>query len=71
LENQGNYNASLTYVACSKTAWGKKTIEDINTVLRRERPTENYRAAYERWLDPSSIAGFRKLYKEGFLTVTE
>jgi uncharacterized protein (TIGR02285 family) len=70
-ENQVNHNASLSYVACSKTEWGKKTIEDINKVLRKERPTESYRTAYERWLDPSSIEGFRKLYNEVFLTITE
>ncbi len=70
-ENQVNNDASLTYVACSKNEWGKKTIQDINAVLREQRPTERYRAAYERWLDPSSIAGYQKLYKEAFLTVTE
>lgn len=71
VENQVNHNASLTYVACSKTEWGKKTIEDINKVLLKVRPTESYRSAYERWLDPSSIEGFRKLYNEVFLTITE
>jgi uncharacterized protein (TIGR02285 family) len=70
-ENLVNHDASLTYVACSKNDWGKKTIEDINTVLRKLRPTERYRAAYERWLNPSSIEGYRKLYKEVFLTITE
>lgn len=70
-ENLVNHNASLTYVACSKTEWGKKAIEDINRVLRKVRPTESYRTAYERWLDPSSIEGFRKLYNEVFLTITE
>lgn len=70
-ENQVNHNASLTYVACSKTEWGKKAIKDINRVLRKVRPTESYRTAYERWLDPSSIEEFRKLYNEVFLTITE
>ena len=71
VENQVNHNASLTYVACSKTEWGKKAIEDINKVLLKVRPTESYRTAYERWLDSSSIEGFRKLYNEVFLTITE
>ena len=70
-ENQVNNDASLTYVACSKNEWGRKTIEDINSVLRTQRPTENYRLAYERWLDPSSIAGYRKLYDKIFLTITK
>ncbi len=70
-ENQVNHDASITYVACSKTEWGKNAIEDINKVLLEQRPTEKYRKAYERWLDPSSIEGFRKQYKEVFLKITE
>lgn len=70
-ENQVNNDASLSYVACSKNEWGRKAIEEINAVLRMQRPTENYRAAYERWLDPSSVKGYRKLYKQVFLTITK
>lgn len=70
-ENQNNYDASLTYVACSKTDWGKKTIDTINSVLLEQRPTERYRAAYERWLDPSSIENYRQLYNDVFLKITQ
>ena len=70
-ENQVNPEASLSYVACSKNAWGKTAIETINQVLRVQRPTEKYRAAYERWLDPGSVEGYRKLYQEVFLKITE
>lgn len=70
-ENQVNHDASLTYVACSKTDWGKRTIKDINEALINIRPTEEYRAAYERWLAPAAIDGYRKLYQEIFLNVTE
>ncbi|MFT5701208.1 MAG: hypothetical protein ACI8ZB_004097 [Desulforhopalus sp.] len=70
-ENQNDHNASLTYVTCSKTEWGKRTIDDINAVLLDKRPTERYRAAYERWLDPSSIENYRQLYKDAFLTITK
>ena len=70
-ENQVNHNASLSYVACSKNEWGKTAIDNINQVLLEQRGTERYRVAYERWLDPSSIEGYRKLYKEEFLTITE
>jgi len=68
-ENQNDHNASLTYVACSKTEWGKKTIDTINSVLLEQRPTERYRAAYERWLDPSSIEEYRQLYSDVFLKI--
>jgi len=66
-ENLEDHESMITYVACSKTDWGKKTIETINTILTKERPTERYRAAYERWLDPSSVADYRKMYEEIFL----
>lgn len=70
-ENQANKENWLSYVACSKTEWGKQAIESINKALLAQRPTEKYRAAYERWLDPSSIEGYRKLYQEVFLQITE
>jgi uncharacterized protein (TIGR02285 family) len=70
-ENQVTHDASLTYVACSKTEWGRKTIDNLNKVLLKTRPTERYRGAYERWLDPSSIGGYRELYKNVFLEIKE
>jgi uncharacterized protein (TIGR02285 family) len=70
-ENQANPEASLSYVACSKNEWGKEVIERINRVLLAQRPTALYRAAYERWLDSSSIEGYRKLYDEVFLKITQ
>ncbi|MBB5349619.1 TIGR02285 family protein [Desulfoprunum benzoelyticum] len=69
-ENQGNRESWLSYVACSKTEWGRKVIDDINHVLIKQRPSPRYRAAYERWLDPSSHEGYRKLYEKVFLSVT-
>ena len=71
VENQQNNEASITYVACSKNDWGKRAIDDINTVLVELRPTTAYRAAYERWLDPSSINNYRQLYQDNFLTITK
>lgn len=66
-ENLQDHQSMLTYVACSKTDWGKKTIEAIDTILVQERPTERYQAAYERWLDPSSVNDYRRMYREIFL----
>jgi uncharacterized protein (TIGR02285 family) len=70
-ENQGNPESYLGYMACSKNEWGKTAIENINQVLLEQRSTDTYRAAYERWLDPSSLEGYRKLYKEVFLPITQ
>ena len=69
-ENQGNPESWFSYVACSKTEWGRKAIEDINHVLIEQRPSARYRATYERWLDESSHEGYRELYEKIFLTVT-
>lgn len=70
-ENQQDKEASLSYVACSKTEWGKKTIARINEVLLELRPTRQYRGAYERWLDPSAIDAYRTKYQEVFLQIRE
>jgi len=69
-ENQQGYEGWLSAVGCTKNEWGRKLIEDINKVLLAQRPTERYRAAYERWLDPNSIDNYRKVYAEFFLQTT-
>lgn len=66
-ENQQGYEGWFSSVGCTKNAWGKKIIDDINKVLLTQRPTERYRAAYERWLDPNSIANYRHVYTDFFL----
>ncbi len=66
-ENQVGYESWLSYVACSKTEWGKKIIDEINQVLLEQRPTKRYREAYERWLDESSLENYRKLYDQVFI----
>ncbi|MEE4135207.1 MAG: TIGR02285 family protein [Desulforhopalus sp.] len=70
-EHQNSHDASLSAVACSKTPWGKTAIAAINKVLLEQRPKERYRAAYERWLDPQSIAEYRRLYDEVFLSTSQ
>jgi uncharacterized protein (TIGR02285 family) len=69
-ENLNGYESWLSSVGCSKNAWGKAIIDRINTVLLAQRPTERYRAAYERWLDPNAIEQYRKVYTEVFLEKT-
>ena len=70
-ENQGDPESYLGYVTCTKNEWGKKAIDNINRVLLEQRGTERYRAAYERWLDQSSLEGYRNLYQNVFLKITE
>lgn len=70
-ENQQSIEAWLSHVVCSKTPWGKKVIEDVDKVLLQQRPTQAYRAAYERWLDKASIPRYREAYEKYFLSVTQ
>lgn len=70
-ENMQNRDGWVTYAACSKSEWGRKAINDINKVLMELRPTDEYRAAYERWLDQSSIDVYRKVYADVFVHATE
>lgn len=69
-ENLHNYDGWMSSVACSKTDWGRAVIDSINKVLLEQRPSEQYRVAYERWLDPNSIAEYRRAYAEIFLKTT-
>lgn len=70
-ENQNNYNGWMSAVGCSRNEWGRTIIARINQVLLKQRPTEQYRAAYERWLDPNSIENYRKVYREVFLNTLQ
>lgn len=67
LEETGDYTMSC--VACSKTAQGKRIIERVNEVLLKMRPTERYRSFTERWLDKEIIPEYRKAYDDMFLSI--
>ncbi|MCL2790680.1 MAG: TIGR02285 family protein [Desulfobulbus sp.] len=69
-ENQTGHDSWLSSVGCAKTPWGKAVIDKINAILIKQRPTERYRSAYERWLDPNAIEQYRRVYREFFLRET-
>ena len=66
-ENQHGRDDWLSAVGCSNNEWGRAVVAEINRVLLAERPTDQYRAAYERWLDDNSLETFRKVYTDIFL----
>ncbi len=66
-ENQTGYDGWLSSVGCSKNEWGKAIVDRINAILLSQRPTERYRSAYERWLDPNAIEHYRQAYDKVFL----
>jgi len=51
-------------IAAPRTAWGSEMIARVNEVLRRHRPEPEYRRAFERWLTPGSVEGYRALYED-------
>ena len=71
METGEDYSTWLCYTGCAKTEWGRAVIAKVNKVLLDLRPTEPYRAAYERWLDSHCRAMYRKVYDETFLQITQ
>jgi len=69
-ENQQGFTGWLCAVGCSKNEWGRAVIDKINAILLEQRPTSRYRGAYERWLDANSLARYRAVYQEIFLSTT-
>lgn len=69
VENQQDSSSWLCSVGCTKNAWGKEVIDQINRVLLRERSSQRYRAAYERWLDANAMTRYRRIYDRVFLAI--
>lgn len=56
----------IRHVACTKNAWGKQVIEDINRVLRAERNSEEYRRVLDSWVGPKDLGSLRTFYQKVF-----
>lgn len=54
-------------VMCPKNEWGVKLIDNINAILRSERPTTRYRAMVEKWQGPEGARQIRQVYDHVFL----
>lgn len=59
---------SLGYIGCPKNRWGLEAAEKLSDVLRKIRPTAEYRSIIESWLDENSRIRLRKIYESHFLT---
>ena len=46
------------YVACTRNAWGKHVIEDIDRAIRQASADPNYYDAMAKWLPPDYAKGF-------------
>ena len=61
---------TVSYVVAPKTDWGKQVIEKVNRILKKGRPTDEYRSFIERWVSEEGRGEFRKAYNE-FLSLKE
>nr|WP_246072479.1 TIGR02285 family protein [Catenovulum sediminis] len=46
---EGHPEYYLGYIACPKTNWGRQTIQDLNKLLTKIRPSKAYRLAHKAW----------------------
>ena len=53
-------------VAAPRTSWGTAMLARVDEILLRHRGEPEYRAAFERWLRPEDVEGYRAMY-ESFL----
>lgn len=62
-----NKTPIIHHVACPKNQWGIRLTKEIDQVLKKVRPTDEYRKILEYWLIKENIAGYRKMYDDVFL----
>lgn len=53
-----------THVACTKNAWGKTVIKQVDKLLARELATPEYRKFSERWYNADDQARVRRFYPQ-------
>ena len=53
-----------THVACTKNAWGKAVIKQVDALLERELATPEYRKFSERWYNADDQARVRRFYPQ-------
>lgn len=51
------------HVACAKTAWGKRVIENIDAALADIVPTDEYRSLFLPWIDRGLHDEFNRQYE--------
>jgi len=67
IANIAAYNTGS--IACPKNAWGKKIVEQINTILKEIKPTAEYQHAVTTWRESERDNPiFTQYYRDYFLT---
>lgn len=52
----------ITYIACTRNAWGEEFIRKVNAVLAREIPKPGYLDMYKPWRIQQTVPGFNKAF---------
>ena len=55
-------------IAAPRTAWGGRMIARVDEVLLRHLGNPEYRSAFERWLTPGAVEGYRAMYEDFLLS---
>ena len=53
----------MVVVGCTKNAWGRKIIDKIDTILKKESKNPDFLEFRLRWYDESSRQTLRKFYQ--------
>jgi len=59
---------TVSHTICPKTPWGEQAIININKALKKLRPKDKWRAAYEQVIDKELIPEYRKNYNRLLLS---
>ena len=60
----------VSYATCTKNAWGRKVIDRINSLIKNNKDTPDYREVFfkvNEYLDDNSKKRFERLYYEVYL----
>lgn len=57
-------------MACAKTPLGRQIVDRVNAILKKARPTPQYREFVERWNSEGDLVRIRKFYDDVFLKTT-
>lgn len=63
---QGMEPYGVSSVGCSKTREGKEIIKRLNSIIIKNRKSQDFMNCTERWLDPTSKKRFREYTKKKF-----
>ncbi len=68
LKIEETQNYLVLYIVCPKNEWGKRMIDKINEILRKEIPTQRYFDSFKPFYDEITQDEFKEQYQKLLLT---